>query len=109
VAVALDELTARISELRADLQFVALAAQLRPRIGEVIQWEAVGEVRELARQFMSAKSTRPEGVYGPLLVRLLAAFERYLRLLIIQSVEKRAFGATTFERLSEALIKRNLI
>jgi hypothetical protein len=109
LAAALDELNARISELRADLTFVALATQLRPRIGDVVQWQAVGEVLELVKQFMSAKSSRPEGIYGPLLVRLLAAFERYLRLLIIQSVEQRASGAPTYDELSETLGKRNLI
>ena len=109
MAIALDELNARIAELRADLTFVALAAQLRPRIGDVVHWQAVGEVLDLVKQFMNAKSSRPEGVYGPLLVRLLAAFERYLRLLIVQSVERRASGASTFDELSETLSKRNLI
>ena len=111
MAGALDELNARISELRADLTFVALAAQLRPRIGDVVQWNAVGvgEVLELVKKFMGAKSSRPEGVYGPLLVRLLAAFERYLRLLVIQSVEQRTSGAVTYDKLSETLRKRNLI
>jgi hypothetical protein len=109
VPAALDELNTRTAELRADLTFVALATQLRPRIGAVVQWQAVGEVLELVKQFMRAKSSRPEGVYGPLLVRLLAAFERYLRLLIVQSVEQRASGASTYDELSETLSQRNLI
>src|SRR5437773_5181308 len=86
----LDELNARISELEADLAFVALAAQLRPRIGAVVRWEAAGDELHLVKQFMNAKSSRPEGLYGPLLIRLLAAFERYLRMLMIQAVEQRA-------------------
>ncbi len=109
MAAALDELNARISELRADLTFVALATQLRPRIGDVIQWQAVGDVLELARQFMNAKSVRPEGVYGPLLVRLLAAFERYLRMLITQSVDHRASAVETYDELPESLSNRNLV
>jgi len=109
VAAALDELNTRISELKADLTFVALAAQLRPRVGDVVHWEAGAEVLKLVKQFMDAKSSRPEGVYGPLLVRLLAAFERYLRMLIIQSVEKRASGVRTYDELSETLRNRNLV
>lgn len=86
-----------LPSFRADLTFVALATQLRPRIGDVVQWHAVGEVLDLVKQFMNAKSSRPEGVYGLLLIRLLAAFERYLRLLIVQSVERRASGASTYD------------
>ena len=108
MAAALDELNARIAELSADLTFVALATQLRPRIGAVVQWQAVGEILELVKQFINAKSSRPEGVYGPLLVRLLAAFERYLRLLITQSVELRASAATSFDELPEAMSQRNV-
>lgn len=108
MAAALDELNARIAELRADLTFVALATQLRPRIGAVVQWQAVGEVLDLVKKFMNAKSSRPEGVYGPLLIRLLAAFERYLRLLIVQSVEQRASGVSTFDELSETMSQRNV-
>jgi len=105
----LDELNTRISELKADLAFVALAAQLRPRIGEVVQWQAVGDALELAKQFMNAKSSRPEGLYGPLLIRLLAAFERYLRMLIIQSVEQRAAEVRNFDDLPRILSNRNIV
>lgn len=109
MAAPLDELNTRISELKADLAFVALAAQLRPRIGDVVQWQGAGEALQLVKQFMSAKSSRPEGVYGPLLIRLLAAFERYLRMLIIQSVQQRASGARTYDELPEILGNRNLV
>jgi len=109
VAPALDELNARISEIKGDLKFVALATQLRPRIGDVVRWEAAGEVIELVKQFMNEKSSRPEGVYGPLLVRLLAAFERYMRMLIIQSVEQHASGARTYDELPDTISNRNLV
>lgn len=109
MAAALDELKARIAEVKADLTFVALAAQLRPRIGDVVQWQAAGEVLGLVRQFINSKLSRTEGIYGPLLVRLLAAFERYLRLLIVQSVEHRASGAANYDELSNTLSQRNLI
>jgi hypothetical protein len=88
--------------------FVSLAARLRPRIGDVVQWQAVGEVLELVKRFMQAKSSRPEGVYGPLLIRLLAAFERYLRKVIVDVVDQRSGQATTYDRLSGSLCKRNV-
>jgi hypothetical protein len=58
---------------------------------------------------MDAKTSRPEGVYGPLLVRLLASFERYVRMLVVQSVEERVLGFKSFEDIPESLINRNLI
>ena len=109
VPAPLDELNTRITELKADLGFVALAAQLRPRIGAVVRWQATGPVLQLVKQFMSARSSRPEGVYGALLVRLLAAFERYLRMLIIQSVEQRVSGVRTYDELPAKLSNRNLV
>jgi hypothetical protein len=108
MAAPIDELNARISELKADLAFVALASQLRPRIGAVVQWQATGEVVDLATRFMNAQFSRPEGVYGPLLVRLVAAFERYLRKLVTESVEYRASRARTLGDLPSHLVTRNL-
>jgi hypothetical protein len=105
----LDDLRTRITEIEADCEFVALAAKLRPRIGEAIKWDASTDVVSLVRQFMDVKSSRTEGIYGPLLVRLLAAFERFLRRLVAQSVEKRASAVTIFDLLPEHLRKRNLV
>lgn len=105
----LEELKTRISELKADLGFVALAARLRPRIGDVVRWEADGAVLELVKQFLSAKASRPEGVYGPLLVRLLAAFERYVRMLVVQSVEKRVSAFKTYEEIPDSFSNRSLV
>ena len=109
MATALDELNTRISELKADVTFVTLATQLRPRIGDAVQWQGVAEVLDLVRQFMNAKSSRPEAIYGPLLVRLLASFERYMRVLVVQCIEKRVAGAPTYDELSGTLAKRNVI
>jgi hypothetical protein len=58
---------------------------------------------------MNAKEARPEGVYGPLLVRLMAVFERYLRLLIVEGVEYRSSAAKKFDDLPQKLVNRNLI
>jgi hypothetical protein len=105
----LDELNTRISELKADLEFVAIAAQLRPRLGAVVHWQAEGHELQLVRQFMGGRASRPEGLYGPLLIRLLAALERYLRMLIIQSVEQRASEAQSFDELPTVLGNRNVV
>ena len=105
----LDELNARITELRVNLAFVALATRLRPRIGEAIQWEATGEVLPLVRDFMNSKSVRVEGVYGSLLIALMASFERYVRMLVIQIVEKQAAVAKTYDEVPLLLATKNLV
>lgn len=105
----LEELNTRISELKADLGFVTLAAQLRPRIGHVVQWQAQDAVLDIVRQFMNSKTSRPEGVYGPLLIRLLATFERFVRMLVVHSLEERISVFKSFEEVPESLANRNLI
>lgn len=105
----LEDLAARIAELKADLAFVTTASQLRPRLGEILAWGGPKETLHVAQQFMSAKEARSEGIYGPLLIRLMAVFERYLRLLIIEGVEYRTSIANTFDEIPTKLANRNLI
>jgi hypothetical protein len=109
MGAALDELNARVSELKANVAFVVLANQLRPRIGGALNWQAGGEVLDLVKRFMNAKSTRPEGIHGALFVTLIAAFERYLRKLIMHCVDHRVAKAGSYNNLSATLIKRNLV
>ncbi len=104
----LGELEATIVALEADFGFVSLAARLRPRIGDVIQWEPTTEVTKLAQSFMNAKESRPEGVYGPLLIRLLGAFERYMRKLVDFVLTQRSAGVADYRQLPDALCNRNI-
>ena len=105
----LEDLAIRIAELKADFAFVSTASQLRPRLGEILEWGGPKETLRVAQEFMSAKEARSEGMYGPLLIRLMALFERYLRLLIIEGVEYRTSSAKTFDEVPAKLANRNLI
>jgi RiboL-PSP-HEPN len=105
----LDDLMARIGELRADFTFVSTAYQLRPRLGDIIAWERSAETKGLVQRFLGAKDARPEGIYGPLLIRLIAGFERYIRLLIVESIEFRTSSVKSFDELPKKLINRNMI
>lgn len=104
---ALEEHIARLQEIEADLNFVSLAARLRPRLGDVVNWGAVGEVTGLAKEFMSSKNARVEGVFGPLLIRLLAALERYGRNLIKEALESYASRAANYDQLPLHIRTRN--
>ncbi len=105
-----EELTILIDEITADADFVAFAAQLRPRLNGLVRWEGMGtEERGFVQSFLRIKDSRPEGLYGPLLVRRLAAFERYVRSLIIWTVEQRNSTAKEYEDLSPTIASRNRI
>jgi hypothetical protein len=104
---ALEELKSRLTEIQDDFTFVALAVRLRPRMGEIVNWQQKGEVLELARTFMSSRSSNPEGVYGPLLVRLIAALERYLRMLVIYAVDHHVKHFKKFDDLPQKLNSQN--
>jgi hypothetical protein len=105
-----EELAILIDELNTDADFVAFATQLRPRLNGVVRWEGMGsEERGIVQAFLRIRDSRPEGLYGPLLVRLLAAFERYIRTLIMWTVEQRNGNAKKYEDLSPAVANRNRI
>jgi hypothetical protein len=108
MSAALQDLNARLHEIEVDLGFVALALLLRPRVGDVLRMEVGGEVIGLVKQFMSARSVRPEGLYGALLVRLLASLERYVRKLIGQAVASKSKAAPSYESIRDSLGKRNI-
>ncbi len=102
-----EELGARLDDLEADLAFVTLAVRLRPRLGEVIVWDPPSDAASLATRFIAAKSSRPEGLYGPLLVKLLAAFERYVRQLVDKVVGGMNASAKSYDDLTSTLCMRH--
>jgi RiboL-PSP-HEPN len=101
-------LEAQLDELSGDLSFLAMAVQLRPRIGDVVRWEANGEVVTLARGFMEARGFRPEGIYGPLLVRLLASVERYTRGVLEYALRRLVERAAVYDGLAVAICNTNI-
>jgi hypothetical protein len=107
---AISEFSLHIGELRADFKFVSLASQIRPRLGEILQWTSPPTYGlDLATEFMSVKDSRTEGIYGTFLVRLLATLERYVRQLLFQSVELRTTRVKTADQLPNTLVQSNVM
>jgi hypothetical protein len=106
---ALEELRTRFMDFDADLRFISLAARLRPRLGDVVNWTANHDVTDLAREFMGAKEARVEGIYGPLLVRLLAAFERYIRALVAEVLTIHSGNTRNYDELHSTIKTRNTV
>lgn len=104
----LEELTILLGEISTDADFVAVAAQLRPRLNGIVRWEGMSaEERNIVQSFLKIKESRTEGLYGPLLVRLFAAFERYLRTLIVWTVDQHNSVAGKYDDISPTMAQRN--
>ena len=108
-ATALDEFRARTSDFEDELELVSLAARLRPRLGGVLNYDAKGEDLSLALQFVAHKNDRPEGILAALMVRLLAAFERFVRRRIAECVRTHQARAKTYDELPDHLRQRNMV
>jgi RiboL-PSP-HEPN len=106
---ALNEFVLRAGEIRNDLSFLEQAYELRPRIYLVLDFEKRGQALEMARRFGETVGSQPASVCGPMLVRLIASFERYLRMLMQETVESWAKKAGHFDNLPEGLADRNLV
>jgi RiboL-PSP-HEPN len=106
---ALQEFNARMDDTAADIRFVALAATLRPRLGAAMNWGADADVVATARSFMNEKSSRLDAILSGLLVRAMAALERYFRQLVEDAVNMAAAKAKTYENLPKSFGQRNML
>jgi len=106
---ALEEFTLGIAEIRSDLKFLEQSFELRPRIFDILDTNQQSDAIKLARNFGQNKNIQPASFCGPMLVRLVASFERYSRKLMQEVVDAWAKRAKKFERLPKGLIERNLI
>ena len=106
---ALIEFNLRLADFKNDLSLLEYAFELRPRIKQVLDPSKQGAVFDLAMKFGNLEGNQPESFYGPMLIRLVASFERYLRLLMRDAVEGWAKRAKTFDQLPDGLGDRNLV
>jgi hypothetical protein len=106
---AFQEFNLRLIELRNDLSLLESAFELRPRINQVLDFQKRGGVLDLAQKFGETVGSQPASFYGPMLVRLLASFERFLRLLVRETVEEWAKRASRFDQLPEGLAERHVV
>jgi hypothetical protein len=110
MATALEDLSLRLDDLAASANFVGIASSLRPRLGHLIDWNAddnQGNLKDLARAFMNSKDVRYEILYGALFVRVLAAFERFIRQLVENALHGMVEGIT-YDEIPETLGMNNL-
>ncbi len=109
MGLALREFETRTEQLRADIQFLERSFELRPRIFEVLNYEGTDDVVKIATKFGSTSGADPALFCGPLLVRLIGSFERFLRMTLRDAIEAWSKKAKSFTELPEGLAERNLV
>jgi len=105
----LRELNARLDELESNVEFIATATSLRPRLGAILNWGVGGDVVRLAQSFLDTKSSRAENLYAALLLRALAAFERFARQFVDDTVGRVVAHAGSFDSLAQRVRDRNIV
>ena len=108
MAAAYEEFHARLEELERTVNFTAASASLRPRLGDALKWEVGGEAIQLAVSFMSAKVT-VEDIYAALLVRAVASFEHFARVLVEEAARHTAASGKSYAELGEHVNVRHTV
>lgn len=105
---AIDQLRAHVDETMSHVEFVDLSARLRPRIGPAFNYEADKDLTKIATRFMGQKNVSAEYIFSSLYLRILAAFERYIRQCVEQYVARVTKEYGSFEKTPSLITKRNI-
>jgi hypothetical protein len=109
MAFALKEFETRAEQLQADIQFLERSFELRPRIFEILNYQGTADMVKMATEFGSTSSADPALFCGPLLVRLIGSFERFLRMTLRDAIEAWSKKAKLFSQLPDGIGERNLV
>lgn len=100
---------ATINTLVAAIDFVDVAEKLRPRIGKVLQWDAVGgELREYVQRYLNLKDSYSKQVCGSVLVLGYGAFEQFLRRFVEVAVSTLGREISSIEDLPPEFLEENI-
>lgn len=103
----LDEFRACVDVVRLSDEFLHLARQLRPRLGQFIRWEAVKQTEQpLIQKFLGSEPENEITSQG-LVIRLCAAFETFLKQLVRDSVRQLNSKRQKFNDIDPRLVLAN--
>lgn len=109
MSAALGDLELRLDEVLAGAHFMDRAYRLRPRIGKAIRWDGPRDEVDLIQSFIADAKSREAEIHIALLIRTIAALERFVRKLSEETIEIRAILATDAKQIPDELKKRNII
>ncbi len=109
LANALKEFEIAIDELTSNLEFVRVAKQLRPRLGDMLEWQRLnGESKKLATSFMGQRSMEESLFYKGMVVSLAGAFEHFIRRTLRDCILAINRARQKYDTLHEHIQKENI-
>lgn len=99
-----------LSDLMAELRFLESASMVRPRLGGILNWEALdSEGKGLCRDFMGSKRPESQIAYRGLVVLLSGAFEELVRGIAQESIVTINRIIREFKGVPDQVKDRNVI
>jgi len=93
-------LDAYLQELAECLEFVRASTRLRPRLGEHVNWPGTGAAeKQLINSFLNRKTVREQLIYRALYVSTHAAFEQFVRDLVVTAADYICANIDSYENL----------
>jgi len=107
-AAALKEFELALEELASNLEFVNAAKQLRPRLGNMLDWQNMdNEAKKLAKLFLEQRAVEESLLYRGMVVSLSGAFEQFVRRILRDSVLAINGAAENYDSIHEEIRKQN--
>src|SRR5438270_6196536 len=109
-APAIREFEASLSDVEDNLGFVESAAWLRPRLGELLNWSALGEESRIRCQsFMGQKNVQLDLIYRGMFVLIAGAFEQLIRRCLRDAVAHISTTSPRYVDLDTELVRQNVM
>ncbi len=105
----LKEFGLALDELAEDLEFLRLSSRLRPRLGALLNWQAVdGDAAQLAKGFMNLKTVELSPLYRGMIAVLSGTFEQLVRRVVQEAVLQINNDVDVFDKLPDGIKVHNL-
>lgn len=102
-----------VGDFRNLLAFLKVANYLRPKLGEVLNWNDWTTLdehsKDLATQFMGQKDYNLEVGYNGMIVSIAASFEEFVRQLIREAVVEICRRVKTYQKLKKRFQELHLV
>ena len=108
-ASALVPLTVHLDEVHHCVSFLRDSSRLKSILGKLVKWE-LGDTSEtrFAQSFIKSELVQSRPVLNGLLVTVVAAFEEFLRTVIVSAARMRVTKSRKFQDLGESFINRHI-
>jgi hypothetical protein len=107
----LKEFNATLDDLAGSLQFLKASSRLRPRLGNLLNWDTVGELdaKVLVDNYIKSKNVEPTAFYRGFLIVLAGAFEYLVRRLLAETILSINQAVVNFDELLPKVKIQNTI